>query len=88
MIALLVQTISDTTQTGDHPPDGGQSGLIPLKSAACLISQGEASAASNSAGMHTYVPGATGHTQCRSATGASPAVPGQPHLRARRARET
>ena len=78
----------DTTRTGNHPPDVGQSGLIPLKSAACLISQGAASAALNSAGMHIYVPGATGHTQCRSATGTSSTIPGQPHLRARRGKQT
>ena len=78
----------DTTRTGNHPPDVGQSGLIPLKSAACLISQGAASAALNSAGMHIYVPGATSHTQCRSATGTSSTIPGQPHLRARRGKQT
>ena len=37
-----------------------------------------------SAGMHTYVPSATGRTQCPSVTGASPAVPGQLCLQARR----
>ena len=45
---------------------------------------GGTSATSNSAGMHTYVPGATGHTQCLSVTGASPTVPGQPRPQARR----
>ena len=56
MIAPLVQTISDTPKTGNHPPDVGQSGLRLLKFAACLTSQGGTSATSNSAGMHTFWP--------------------------------
>ena len=49
---------------------------------------GAASSTLNSAGMHIFVLGATGHIQCQSATSASLAVPGQPHLRARRRKHT